>query len=378
MRGFCWHPAARLVTPEGAWPLQPPGPGGLIAPDPPAQALIAAMGAAPFRIGGAGQLVAGPGAFEALSGGTGAAPRAIPRSCASWQASFAINARLFAIGPGARVAALGALTHSLALYAMIEALSLGAEAHLLAGLRPDRQRRWLADHAVSHLYATPAQARLLLASPGPDLPALQLVLIGGARLDTGLRGALAAISPAEAREFYGTSEASFIALSDAYTPPGAVGRPYPGVEIRVDQGRVRVRSALLAQGVADAQGWCDTGERGALRCGFLWIEGRADLAFRVAETWVQPEGIEDFLQSLPGIAQVAVLPVPDPARGQVAVAVAQGQGEAEAILRAARARFGALAAPRALLWRGDWPWLPSGKTDLRALARWLEGRGWGR
>lgn len=375
MSGFGWHPAARLIAPGGAWSAQPPGAGGLIAPEPPGPALLAAMGAAGFRIGGAGPLTAGPGQFETLSGGTLAAPRAIRRSFASWQASFAVNARLFGIGPGARVASLGSLNHSLALYAMIEALSLGAEAHLLAGLRPDRQRHWLADHGVTHLYATPAQLRLLLASPDPDLPALRLALIGGARLDAPLRAALAAASAAEAREFYGTSEASFIALSDAETPEGAAGRPYPGVEIRCPAGRVQVRSALLAEGVADAAGWCDTGETGRLQAGVLWIDGRADRAFRVAETWVQPERLEDFLLACPGIRQAAVMAVADAARGLVPVALVEGQGDGAAILRQMRGAFGSLAAPRALHWLPDWPLLPSGKTDLRALARWLEGVG---
>ena len=55
-------------------------------------------------------------------------------------------------------------------------------------------------------------------------------------------------------------------------------------------------------------------------------------------------------------------------RGHVLVAVAQGDPAAgEATLRAARRRFGAGAAPRAIHWRDDWPELPSGKTDLRAL-----------
>jgi hypothetical protein len=37
-------------------------------------------------------------------------------------------------------------------------------------------------------------------------------------------------------------------------------------------------------------------------------------------------------------------------------------------LTAARAQFGALAAPRAVIWRRDWPVLASGKTDLATLA----------
>ena len=69
------------------------------------------------------------------------------------------------IGPGARIAVLGRLIHSLSLYGAIEGLHLGAEVHLLDSLRPDRQRKALALRRITHLYATPAQLRLLL---GPD------------------------------------------------------------------------------------------------------------------------------------------------------------------------------------------------------------------
>ena len=47
-------------------------------------------------------------------------------------ASFRVNAG-FGIGPGARVAVLGRLVHSLSLYGAIEGLHLGAEVHLLEG-----------------------------------------------------------------------------------------------------------------------------------------------------------------------------------------------------------------------------------------------------
>ena len=67
--------------------------------------------------------------------------------------------------------------------------------------------------------------------------------------------------------------------------------------------------------------------------------------------------------------------VADTARGLVPVALVEGQGDGAAILRQMRGAFGSLAAPRALHWLADWPLLPSGKTDLRALARWLEGVG---
>ena len=90
----------------------------------------------------------------------------------------------------------------------------------------------------------------------------------------------------------------------------------------------------------------------------------------VADQNVFPEEIEAFLATLAGVQRVAVLPRKDGLRGVVMVAVVQGDAGCEdAILAAGRRQFGPLKAPRAVIWRQDWPVLASGKTDLVALAR---------
>jgi long-chain acyl-CoA synthetase len=290
-------------------------------------------------------------------------------------ASFKVNAG-FGIGLGARVAVLGRLIHSLSLYGAVEGLHLGAEVHLMDSLRPDRQRKALADGDISHLYATPAQLRLLVGGQGV-CPTLRLVLVGGSKLDAVLRAAVRAMAPnAMVREFYGAAEASFITLADEATPEGSVGRAYPGVEISVDPlGEVWVKSPYLFMGYAsDAgsarwrDGWLSVGEIGRLEGGLLYLHGRAGRMVTVADQNVFPEEIEALMQGLTGIQRVAVLPVPDTRRGVVLVALVQGDRRHEAaILRQARATLGPLKAPKALIWVEDWPVLPSGKTDLRAL-----------
>ena len=371
---FRWHPKA-MVFAAG----QGHGPGAaasepVVLPAAPAiAALQMALGAPAFRIGGPGPAPEAAGHFETLTGGSTGTPRRILRHQASWIASFTVNAGLFDIGPGRAVACLGALDQSLSLYAAIEALHLGAALHLLAGMRPDRQARALAAGRVHLLYATPAQMQALLAA-GVDWPELAQIVIGGARLTQSLRAAIAARSPARITEFYGAAETSFIAMSGFDTPEGSPGRPYPGVEIRCDQGRLWVRSPYLAQGYAgvpgNAQwrdGWVAPGEVGRLQDGFLWLQGRIGRQVKIADQTVQPEEIEAFLAARPGITAAAVLPRPDPARGAVLWAFAQGQGDAAALLAGLRAAFGPLKAPKRLIWVQDWPLLPSGKTDFKAL-----------
>ncbi len=373
--GFQLHPEARVVDAAGPVAFRA-GAGGVLAEHPTARALAGAFGGA-FRIGGAGQLEAGEGCFETLTSGSSGVARRIVRAATSWQASFAVNAALFGIGPGMRVAVLGRLIHSLALYGAVEALSLGAEVHLLDDLRPDRQRLALAERGVALLYATPAQLRLMVEAGGPELP-LTRVLVGGSKLDARLRAGLAAMAPgAVVQEFYGAAEASFITLSGLDCPEASVGRPYPGVEIAIDTGEVWVRSPYLFRGYAGVDpgsarwraGWLSVGEMGWMEDGFLYLSGRAGRMVTVADQNVFPEEIEAFVMGLPGVERVAVLPRPDALRGAHLVAVVQGAAEDAVILRACRTALGALKAPKAVYRLADWPMLGSGKTDLAAVER---------
>ena len=390
---FRWHPKARLVDSSGAVvPALPQG--GVVLPDTPS-GLAAAIGQPAFRIGAGDQPGPDPQdtpVFETLTSGSTGRPKRIRRTQASWTASFAVNAG-FGIGPGARVAVLGRLVHSLSLYGAVEGLHLGAEVHLLDALRPDRQAAALGRRGVTHLCATPAQVRLLAAAEVP-WPQLQFVFVGGSKLDAALRDALAAMAPnAQVREFYGAAETSFITLADADTPDGSVGQAYPGVEIALDPGgEVWVRSPYLFLGYGDLladegqggglgstrwrDGWLSVGEIGSLQSGYLYLKGRAGRMVTVADQNVFPEEIEGLLAAMPGIDQAVVVPVADPKRGMVLVACVQGDRSVEgATLAALRARLGPLKAPKRLIWLTDWPTLQSGKTDLSALEGWATWRG---
>jgi long-chain acyl-CoA synthetase len=419
---FRWHPQARLfdsagaeVLPTGApssYTADPRSGAGTILPDTP-QGLATAIGHPAFRIGAPKEPPPDPHdqpILETLTSGSTGLPRRIRRTQASWTASFAVTAT-FGIGPGARVATLGRLIHSLSLYGAIEGLHLGAEVHLLADLRPDRQRATLTDHRITHLYATPAQLRLLTEMPG-QCPDLRLILVGGSKLDPTLRAALAILAPqAKVREFYGAAETSFITLADETTPQTSVGRAYPGVDLHLDPGgEVWVRSPYLfldyavhlcpnipaggpspepvarpsrATGETTAcapaldstpaatrwcDGWLSVGEIGELIDGFLTLKGRAGRMVTVADQNVFPEEIEALLHTLPGVIRAAVLPVSDPKRGHSLIAILQGDPAMEPrILTTLRQTLGPLKSPKSLIWRDDWPMLASGKTDLKAL-----------
>ncbi len=72
--------------------------------------------------------------------------------------------------------------------------------------------------------------------------------------------------------------------------------------------------------------------------------------------------------------RAAVLPRPDALRGLHLVAILRGDvAQGPTIGEALRTHLGPTKAPKALIWRQDWPTLPSGKTDLVRLAREIGG-----
>ena len=377
MKGFDWHRAARLFDGGGREYFQVGVSDGLIAERPAGLAVARAIAAGAFRVGGVGP--APVGAVETLTSGSSGNPRRIRRSVASWTQSFAVNSGVFGIGPAVRVAVLGRMTQSLALYGALEGMHLGACVHLLEDLRPDRQA--VALTGMDLVYATPAQMRMVVEA-GVRWPGLRHLVIGGSKLDAGLRAAVLQQAPGvRITEFYGAAEASFITLAGPDCPGDSVGRAYPGVEIRIEAGEIWVKSPYLFMGYADGPGpalWRDgylsVGEMAEMRDGFLYLKGRAGRMVTVADQNVFPEEIEAFMAGLPGVRQAAVVPVADVLRGVHLVAALQGDaGQEAAILQALRGRLGPLKAPKRLIWLEDWPVLASGKTDLVAIAERVAG-----
>lgn len=376
---FHWHPDCRLLRAA-------PG-------DPVLRDLCAALSTgAGFTIGPEGVTplpAAARGILQSRSSGTTGAAKAIRRTHGSWIASFEVNAAALGITPRDTCAVLGAPQHSLALYAIAEAAWLGADLLCLGGQRPGAQASALHETAATLLYATPTQLRLLCEA-GQGVPSLRHILCGGGRMPEGLRARLAMLCPnAELREFYGAAETSFIAWGDAVTPEGAVGRAYPGVEIRIDApegafGEIWVRSPYLFDGYAEGSsadtrwrdGFLTVGEMGRLDAeGFLSVAGRRSRMVTIADQNVFPEDIEALLLADPEVAHCAVLPRPDARRGAQLVAVVAGPCDAarsERLLALGRAAFGPLAAPRRVIGMGNFPLTVSGKPDLREIARRLE------
>jgi acyl-CoA synthetase (AMP-forming)/AMP-acid ligase II len=145
---------------------------------------------------------------------------------------------------------------------------------------------------------------------------------------------------------YGQTEAT---ARLTYLPPakladklGSVGIPIPGVELEVRDdedrrvepgvvGEVCVRGPNVMQGYyrdEDAtrhvlrNGWLHTGDLGHLdREGYLFLQGRRSDMIKSGAHRISPLDIEDVIASLPEVAEVAVVGVPDDVLGEAIKAV---------------------------------------------------------
>ncbi len=223
-------------------------------------------------------------------------------------------------------------------------------------------------------------------------PALRLILLGGAAAPPDLlTRALQAGLPIALT--YGLTEACAQAATalpeDVRRKPGAVGKPLPGVHVRIlDEnnqpcppgrvGEIVLRGPAVMPGY-DGQpplpdGALHTGDLGYLDAdGDLWVlTRRTDLIVSGGEN-VYPEEVEQALLTHPAVAEACVVGLPDPEWGQrVAAAVTlRAPCAAEDLLTHLRPRLAGYKLPRRIEILPSLPRTASGKLMRARVADML-------
>ncbi len=228
-----------------------------------------------------------------------------------------------------------------------------------------------------------------LASPPPLPPSVRLLTSAGAPLAPETARAVRERFGLPVKVFYGASECGGIAFDREGTAAerGTVGAPVEGVTLELDgeTGRLRVRSAALAEGylpeaapelsggsflTGDLAAW-DEARRGELR-----LLGRADDLVIVKGKNVQPREVELVLRELPGVDEVCVLGVdgPDGRRTMLRAVIGTGGAGAsaavtfESVVEHCRDRLAEHQIPRSVVVLPELPRDLRGKLDRRRLA----------
>jgi long-chain acyl-CoA synthetase len=206
-----------------------------------------------------------------------------------------------------------------------------------------------------------------------------------------VRSITAPLSPLTARRFrdkfgvtvlngYGQAELGEVigwTATDAREHPdkiGAVGRPHPGVAIKVsDSGELLVRpprtAADIDEGRIDADGFVHTGDLARIDDdGFVWIEGRLGDVINRGGNKVFPEHVEEVLRLSPAVRDVAVVGVPDERLGEVPVAFVVGEVDGSALEALCREHLVPYKIPAAFVTVESLPRSEVGKVLRRDLA----------
>jgi acetyl-CoA synthetase/medium-chain acyl-CoA synthetase len=213
------------------------------------------------------------------------------------------------------------------------------------------------------------------------------------------------------RDGYGQTETTLLCGSFPNIEPrhGSMGKPAPGVELRVlsDEGQmaqprqegdvaVRIRpeapQGLFKEYMNDAERtaqclsgeWYRTGDRAYVdEDGYFWFVGRADDVILSAGYRIGPFEVESALIEHPSVAESAVVSSPDATRGEVVkafVVLAPGHVASEALTKQLQEHVKAVTAPykypRKIEFVGSLPKTASGKirrVELRQ-REWSKAR----
>lgn len=231
------------------------------------------------------------------------------------------------------------------IYAFESPLLLGTTAVLMDRWNADEAVRLMQHHRCTHMAgATPFLEQLLAAAQRGDtqLPDLKLFICGGASVSPSLiRRATAYFDRAAVSRVYGSTEVPVTTVGSLDDPDHAAdtdGRI--GVaEVEMVGGEIRVRGPQMLVGYQhrddesesfDSDGYFRTGDLGRwVDDGYLVVTGRAkDIIIRNGEN-ISPKEVEDMLAAHPGIAEIAIVGVPDDRTGERACAVVVANTDTE-------------------------------------------------
>jgi acyl-CoA synthetase (AMP-forming)/AMP-acid ligase II len=279
--------------------------------------------------------------------GTTGRPKGVLHSHNSMHALIAQLRDHWRVRPGDRFLVPSPIAHiGGSIYAFECPLLLGTSAVLMDRWNAEAAVQLIEREGCTHVAgATPFLEQLLAAAEraGTRLPQLKLFVCGGASVSPSLiRRAAAYFERAAVTRVYGSTEVPVTTVGSPTDPDHAAdtdGRPgFAEIELHAD-GEIHARGPQMLVGYLhaddesgsfDGSGYFRTGDLARwVDDGYLVVTGRAkDLIIRNGEN-IAPKEIEDLLIGHPGVAEIAIVGLPDPRTGERACAVVVPNGHPE-------------------------------------------------
>ncbi len=260
----------------------------------------------------------------------------------------------------------------------------------------------MVEHGVTLFEGVPAMYSMLLSHPDladADLSAMTRCTVGGQTIARSTVQAWEDKTGAPLLELWGMTELAGLGTThwhDRPRVPGSIGVPLPGLQLRVSEFEDPSKNAapgepgeLMARGphvmlgyfnrddatreTIEHDGWMHTGDVATVnQDGYYFIVDRRKDMIITAGYNVYPAEIERVIAGHPGVAMVAVGPVPDEVKGELARAYVVPRAglevSEESILAYARLHLAAYKVPRSVEFVDALPQTSTGKVMRRKLA----------
>ena len=280
-------------------------------------------------------------------------------------------------------------------------LPVGGSVVLLPNFEPRRFLQVLSQYRCTHTGGVPAVFTLLLQQKdlieSLDFSALKGLKIGSAPVQEELMVATHKAFKVPVGESYGLTEGGPVMigppLDGRKAPFGSCGVAWPEGEVKIvdsagkesDYGELWVKNPGVTPGYYQlpevnkqrlVDGWLRTGDLFSRdRDGFYFFRGRTDDMFKSGGESVYPKEVENLLLTHPEVADVSVVPLPHPTKGEVPVAMvvlAKGARSTVDDLKGFSLKNGpAYAHPRRILIVPELPLNGAAKTDRLEVKRQL-------
>jgi long-chain acyl-CoA synthetase len=282
-------------------------------------------------------------------------------------------------------------------------LHVGATVLLVERFDPVSALEAVEKHKVTTILGPPTMWAAWAGVPGVDpsvMSSVRVAVSGAAKLPVEVAQAIEAKFGLHLEEGYGLTEASPVVASPRGTdaPPGSIGIPVPGLELRLvdseghdvlvgDAGEVWVRGPNVFAGYWDdpeataavltEDGWLRTGDVAVVDDdGYLFLVDRAKDLIIVSGFNVYPAEVEAVLADHPAISASAVVGVPHPYTGEAVKAYVVARPgipiEEEDVIAFCAERLPGYKCPSKVWFVDDIPRGLTGKT-LRFALREQEG-----
>jgi len=189
-----------------------------------------------------------------------------------------------------------------------------------------------AAHGVTHISGTPSHWRRVLMSGAAGLLKPSYVRLSGEVADQVVLDRLRAAYPLAriAHAFASTEAGVAFDVDDGFAgfPAEFIDKPRNGIEMRVEDGTLRIRSQRIASrylnssspGLAREDGYVDTGDLVELEAGRYYFRGRKGGVINVGGLKVYPEEIEGVINTDPRVRMSRVHAKRNPIMGALVVA----------------------------------------------------------